>query len=191
MENKKFKCMRTREVLSDFAGVVRAMGRGMTNGLDEAELAAFLLGQGADDVVRIPIATHSIGGRKWKLEEGKTERDVLYFSDDCFRGGWFLFREEDVDELEVSSGTSGSAIKAEKLVEGKWMVTLTVPIENGSLYRGELLELLLQGVPGRPRTGRGGSARGVIRERTTSKRRSGETYCAFLVASFAYVRYSL
>jgi hypothetical protein len=118
-----------------FAEVVSAMGDGMADiwSCDREQVDLFLFENGLQNVPCIFMANHSIGGRKWSVVKG---HKPVFFSDPSMTGGWFIFREEDVDYLFCSSAKSGSNLTAEK-EKDKWVVTLEVPIgEDGKPYRG-------------------------------------------------------
>ncbi|MDP2689061.1 MAG: hypothetical protein Q8P48_03000 [Deltaproteobacteria bacterium] len=98
------------------------------------ELEKFLEAHGLKDATIIMVATHSVGGREWRLEAGRTP---AFFPDTCFAGGWYVFTDEDVRWLRLVSATSGSSLTAEKDPEGTWKVTLEVPImDDGQPYQG-------------------------------------------------------
>lgn len=85
----------------------------------------------------IPIADHSWGGRDWTLKDGVSLGGVPYFEDSAFNGGWYYFREEDVDQIYVESATSGSSIQATLRDDGTWKMILSVPFEEGGEpYKG-------------------------------------------------------
>lgn len=81
----------------------------------------------------LPIATHSVGGRWWTLEEGASP---AFFEEVGMNGGWLLLLEEEVKEVTLESATSGSVLHAVKTGWGEWEVTLSVPLENGEPYQG-------------------------------------------------------
>lgn len=117
----------------DFATVVKALDGGMSNVASETqgELDAFLEKHGLSNVPRVLMATHSIGGRRWKFAEG---REPAFFRENV-DGGWYALTNEDADYLYYSSAASGSNLTAEK--EGEtWKVTLEVPVDNGEPYQG-------------------------------------------------------
>jgi len=121
----------------DFATVARVLGGGMHNMSSDTqnEADSFVLDNGLKlkDVPHVFMATHSMGGREWKVITG---RKPGYISEGCFNGGWYIFTDEDVDYLHCSSATSGSSLTAEKLSDGSWNVTLEVPSDGGQPYQG-------------------------------------------------------
>ena len=68
--------------------------------------------------------------RKFELAEGKTG-----IWRDGGDGGWWAFEEEDLEELYWKSASSGSALRATKMVNGVWELEYIPPSTDPS-YRG-------------------------------------------------------
>lgn len=73
--------------------------------------------------------------RKYELAEGKTGTWR-----DGGDGGWWAFEEEDLEELYWQSASSGSALRATKMVAGVWELEYTPPSTDPS-YRGMYFRL--------------------------------------------------
>ena len=119
------------------------------------EVEEFLKKEGLDGVPVLFMATHSIGGRAWTIEEG---RDPAFFEEPCFGrdAGWFVFREEDVNHLFSSSATSDSSLTAKKEAwppNGRtWTVTLEVPVDDsGQPYKGAYWSAFHESILGEPK----------------------------------------
>lgn len=118
----------------DFVTVSKAMNQSNVGSYIEENVAAFLRERGLEGVAHVFMATHSIGGRNWTVEE---KREPAFFEEKSLNGGWYIFREEDVSYLECVSATSGSVLFAGKMAEGVWDLTLEVPVdENQVVYKG-------------------------------------------------------
>ena len=126
-----------RAVIEDatFPQVAAAMCSGHANIYSDIadDVAEFESRLGLKDVPCVCMATHSIGGREWELEEGATP---AFFEEKIFNGGWYFLREEEVRYLRCVSATSGSSVEARKNPDGTWRITLEVPIRDGVPYRG-------------------------------------------------------
>ncbi|MEK9183439.1 MAG: hypothetical protein AAB849_02940 [Patescibacteria group bacterium] len=101
---------------------------------DGGEVKEFLRERGLLDTPHVFMATHSMGGRRWKIVEG---RHPAFYDEPCFSGGWHVLTDEDCTYLYCESATSGSSLTAEKQKDGTWTVTLEVPAAaNGEPYKG-------------------------------------------------------
>jgi len=118
----------------DFGIVVKAMDQSNVCSYIHEEVEIFLKGKNLINVPHVFMATHSIGGRHWILEEGA---QPAYFDEECFNGGWYVLREEEVKYLECQSATSSSTLWAEKQQDGFWNLSLEVPVgDDGQPYKG-------------------------------------------------------
>jgi hypothetical protein len=115
-----------------FAEVCRVMDFSSVDTYLEEEVEDFLVENGLTERSHILMATHSMGGRDWKIKDGRTP---AFFRDEFFNGGWYAFVEEDVEFLLCKSGTSGSIISAVK-ESSRWELTLEVPVSKGVPYKG-------------------------------------------------------
>lgn len=97
------------------------------------EMDKFVRKNGLAQVPHILMATHSIGDHEWKIEEG---REPAFFNEEGSNGGWFIFREEDVNYLFCASAISGSSLMAEKQADGTWSLRLEVPLQEDGPYQG-------------------------------------------------------
>lgn len=84
----------------------------------------------------ILVANHSIGERYVRLSEGCDQEAQPYIADEDFNGGWLVATPDTTEEIEFSSASSGSAIRAEKMGDGSWTITGTFPILDGKRYEG-------------------------------------------------------
>ena len=116
----------------DFSIVAKAMDMSNVCSYLHDEVGRFLEENGLVGVPAVWMATHSWGGREWRFEEGRTPPFFRENGD----GGWFVCTQQDVNFLHCSSATSGSSLTAEKGDEGKWVLTLRVPIRDGAPYQG-------------------------------------------------------
>lgn len=120
----------------DFATVAKILDGGMTNisSYIQKDVDAFIKDNGLAEVPVVLMATHSMGGRDWKVAEG---RKPAFFEEVGFGGGWYVITDDDVDSLECVSATSGSSLTAKKNQHGYWIVTLEVPVgDDGLPYKG-------------------------------------------------------
>ncbi len=120
----------------DFAAVVKSLNEGMHNisSSEADEVEGFLRERELLGTPCVFMATHSIGGRDWKIVEG---RKPAFLEEKCFNGGWFVLTDGDVNYLHCSSATSGSSLTAEKQEDGSWKVSLEVPVgDDGTPYQG-------------------------------------------------------
>ncbi len=103
----------------------------------QAEYDAWIAENGLNQRPHLAMATHSVGTRRWRLDPRVEEKEVPFFEEPSFNGGWFHFEDNQVAWLKSQSATSGSMLVAEKEGPDNWTLTLTVPImENGEPYKG-------------------------------------------------------
>ncbi len=122
----------------DYETVVRVLDGGMANvgSSIQDDVDEFVKKNGLANFPHTFMATHSMGGREWRFEEGR--EPVFYEEPGCSDGdGWYIVVEGDVNYLYYDSATSGSSLTAEKQGDGTWVVILEVPIGNdGQPYQG-------------------------------------------------------
>lgn len=133
METQKFMVIIAKVVYWEM--VASAMNHSNICSYIRDEFDKFVAENGLREGEFLPMATHSVGDRSWNLEN---DADPIFFDEESMNGGWFLFREEEVNWMQCISATSGSAITAQKLEDGRsWELTLQVPImENEEPYKG-------------------------------------------------------
>lgn len=120
----------------NFEIVAKAIGGGMNNiSSSDSGIDQFLEENGLSKIPHVLIADHSMGGRKWKVNDGHKPK---FYEDECFScGRWYALTNENCTFICCESATSMSSITAEKQENGQWMVTLEVPIEKkGRPYKG-------------------------------------------------------
>ena len=106
---------------------------------DRDALVSLLRENGVKEGDVIKMATHSVGGRSWRFAPGFDYGDerLIFFEERCFNGGWYLFQEGQVLSLKCSSATSESVLEAVVQADGRWSVTLRLPIQDdGDAYEG-------------------------------------------------------
>ena len=112
----------------------------LINGDDEA-LAQFQPG-------RVYMATHSIGGRSYTLDEHVHHdggMEIHRVVDPSSDGAWQGFLETDVLSLKWVSATSGATLVADAMEkEGRWALSYTGPEEEGR--ESQYLDLFIAAV---------------------------------------------
>lgn len=80
------------------------------------------------------VADHSVGERYIRFADGDV--GAPYIADEDFNGRWKVAIPEMAEEIEFSSATSGSTIRADKERDGSWTITGIFPILDGERYEG-------------------------------------------------------
>lgn len=132
--NKIVTTLKTLAPSVSFAVVAKAMDQSNISSSQMEGYETFQKEMGIDGAIFVPMANHSVGGRRWDLEEGT---HPAFFKDNTFDGGWYLLREEEVKYLECVSMTSDSTLRAWKNEDGSWDLACEVPqLGDGTFYKG-------------------------------------------------------
>jgi hypothetical protein len=138
----------------EWATVARALGEGHTNALPWSLVRDALVAHGfAASAPFVAMATHSLGGREWRV----TDPDEVPVVEDRRNGGvWHILTGETALFLHLVSATSGSTVTAEREGDGiaAWTVTLTVPrhAETGEPFRGQFASCFFDATEPPPET---------------------------------------
>jgi hypothetical protein len=97
------------------------------------EVEKFIKDHELDKIPHIFMADHSFAPRQWNIKDGQKP---LYFEEIGSNGGWFVFKEEDVEYLYCESVSSGSSITAWQERDKSW----TMVLEDEQIYKGEYWE---------------------------------------------------